>query len=251
MSSRYERRRERDSEPDERTQRSISPGPPRKKSRTDVEPSSSRAIYQRPRSPSPNPHPSNPHYPVVTNHHRSPEASTSSVRLHQDDRNNPSPKLHKTPQHSFSTQPSTTPPRDHKDSSNNPTTSSAPLKISSALATLSSSTALSSILLRTDGAGDSQRATNSILRSPGLTPVSASTPSVSAAQFDLAKLHSLSQALQNHGPMSVASTNGNNNANIPKPNAVKIEHRKTQPIAAERSNSSLVCRPTHYFTISH
>jgi hypothetical protein len=247
MSSRYERRRERESEPDERVQRSVSPGPPRKKSRTDVEPSGSRSVYQRPRSPSPDPHPSTPSYPTTAGHHKPPETPTPTVKSHQDDHNKLSPRLHKTPQNSFSTQTSTSPPRDHKDSSNNTSTPNAPLKISSALATLSSSTALSSILSRTDGAENPQRATNSISQSPAPAPVSASTLDMSATQFDLAKLHSLSQALQNHGTLPTTPTNGNGNANIQKPAVLATEPRPTHPTVAERSSSSLVRRPTLCF----
>ena len=240
MSSRYERRREREPEPDEKIQRSISPGPPRKRSRTDVETSSSRLVYQRPRSPSPNPHPPTASYPTAAGHRKPPETPTPSVKAHQDDRNKLSPRLHKTPQNSFSTQTSTPPPRDRKDSSNQKPTPNAPLKISSALATLSSSTAFSSILSRTDGAENPQRAKNSISQGPASASVSASTLGVSAAQFDLAKLHSLSQALQNHGPMSASPTNGNGNAHIPKPAVLATEPRPTHPTAAERSSSSVV-----------
>lgn len=242
MSSRYERRRERDSEPDERTQRSISPGPPRKRSRTDAEPSGSRLVYQRPRSPSPQPQPSTPRHPAATTHHKPPETLTPSVRPNQDDRNKLSPRLQKTAQNSFSSQTSTTPPRDHKDSSNHTSTSKAPLKISSALATLSSSTALSSMLLRTDGAEIPQRATNPISQSPAPAPVPASSSSASATQFDLAKLHSLSQALQSHGPISANSTDGNS-AHISKPAIPATEPRSTHPMTAERSSSLLVRNP--------
>ena len=246
MSSRYERRREREPEPDEGIQRSISPGPPRKRSRTDVEPPGSRSVYQRPRSPSPNPHPPTPSYPTAAGR-EPPQTSTPSVKSHQDDRNQLSPRLHKTPQNSFSTQTSTSPPRDHRDSSNHTPTSNAPLKISSALATLSSSTALSSILSRTDGAENPQRATNPISQSPAPAPVSASTSGMSATQFDLAKLHSLSQALQNHGPMSGTPTNGNGSAHISKPAVLATEPRPTHPTAAERSSSSLVRCPALSF----
>lgn len=241
MSSRYERRREREPEPDERIQRPISPGPPRKRPRTDTEPSSSRSVYQRPRSPSPNSHPSTPSYPTAAGHHKPPEKPTPSLNSHQDDRNKLSPSLHKTPQTSFSTQTPTTPPRDHQDTSNHTPAPNAPLKISSALATLSSSTALSSILSRTDGAENPRRATNPISRSPAPAPASTSTLGLSATQFDLAKLHSLSQALQNHGSISVTPTNGNGNGHIPKPAVLATEPRPTHPTAAERSSSSLVC----------
>lgn len=234
MSSRYERRRERDSEPDERIQRSISPGPPRKRSRTDAEQPSSRSVYQRPRSPSPSPHPSTPSYPAAANHHKPSETPTPNAKSHQDDRNKLSPKLRKTPQNTFATQTTTSPPRDHKDSPN------APLKISSALATLSSSTALSSILSRTDGAENPQRATNSLSQSPAPASKEAPALGMSATQFDLAKLHSLSQALQNHGPMSATPSNGNSNAHVQKPTVLATEPRATHPTTAERSSSSLV-----------
>lgn len=247
MSSRYERRRERESEPDERTQRSISPGPPRKRSRTDAEQPGTRTVYQRPRSPSPNPHPSTPSYPTAVVHHKPPETPAPTVKSYQDDRNKLSPRLHKTPQNSFSTQTSTSPPRDPKDSSNHTPTPNAPLKISSALATLSSSTALSSILSRTDGTENPQRATKSISQSPAPAPVSASTLDMSSTPFDLAKLHSLSQALQNHGTMPTTPTNGNGNAHIPKPAVLAAEPRPTHPTVAERSSSSLVRRPTLCF----
>ena len=246
MSSRYERRRERDPEPDERAQRSNSPGPPRKRPRPDVDSSSSRLVYQRPRSPSPKPHPSSPHYPAAANYHKPPQTPTPAVRSHQDDRHKISPRLSKTPQSSFSAQPSTPAPKDPKDNQNRASKSNGPLKISSALATLSSSTALSSILSRTDGAEPPQRTTNSISQSSAPASVSASALGVSSAQFDLAKLQSLSQALQNHGTISTAPTNGNNNSHIPKPAVVPTEPRSTHPIAAERSSSSLVCCPTLY-----
>ncbi|KAF9788088.1 hypothetical protein BJ322DRAFT_1046927 [Thelephora terrestris] len=239
MSSRYERRRERDSEPDERTQRSISPGPPRKRSRTDAEQPGSRLVYQRPRSPSPQPQPSTPRYPAATTQHKPSETPTPSVRPHQDDRNKLSPRLQKTAQNSFSSQTSTTPPRDHKNSSNHTPAPQAPLKLSSALATLSSSTALSSMLSRTDGAENSQRATNSISQSPTRAPAPKPTLGASATQFDLAKLHSLSQALQNHGSISAPSTDGNGNAHIPKQAVSATEPRSTHPMATERSSSSL------------
>ena len=248
MSSRYERRREREPEPDEKTQRSISPGPPRKKSRTDVEPSNSRLAYQRPRSPSPNPHPPTARYPAVPTHHSPPETPPPTGRPHQDGRNKLSPRLRQAPQNSFSTQPSISPPRDPKDDSGSTPASNAPLKISSALATLSSSTVLSSMLSRTDGVEHARRATNSISQSPApaLAPASESNMGVSAMQLDLAKLQSLSQALQSHGSISGPSTNGNSNAHIPKP-GVSTESRPTHPIAPERSSSSLVCPPILHF----
>ena len=246
MSSRYERRRERDPEPDERTQRSISPGPPRKRPRTDVDPSSSRLAYQRPRSPSPKPHPSSPRYPVAASYHKPSQTPTPTVRSHQDDRHKISPRLPKILQGSFSAQPSTPAPKDLKDGQNHTSKSNAPLKISSALATLSSSTAFSSILSRTDGAEPPQRTTDSISQSPAPAPISASALGVSATQFDLAKLQSLSQALQSHGTISTGPNNGNNNSHVPKPAVVPTEPRSTHPIAAERSSSSLVCCPTLY-----
>lgn len=243
MSSRYERRKERDSEPDERIQRSISPGPPRKRSRTDAEPPSSRLVYQRPRSPSPNQHPSSTSYPTSGGHHKSPKTPTLSVKAQQGDRNKLSPRLHKTPQNTFSSQTSTSPPRDYRDSPNHTPKSNAPLKISSALATLSSSTALSSILSRTDGTENPQRAANSISRSPVLASASASTLGTSATQFDLAKLHSLSQALQNHGPIPATPPNRNGNAHVQKPAILATDQRPAHPTAADRS-SSLVRRST-------
>lgn len=246
MSARYERRRERDSEPDERIQKSISPGPPRKRSRPDVDPTSSRSVYQRPRSPSPKPHPSTPRYPAAASQ-KPPQIPTPSIRSHQDDRYKSSPRLPKTPQSSFSTQPSTSAPKDPQDSPNHTSKPNAPLKISSALATLSSSTALSSILSRTDGAEPPQRTTNTVSQSPAPVPVSASVLGMSAKQFDLAKLQSLSQALQNHGTISAASTNGNSDPHTSKPAGVPTEPRSTHPIAAERSTSSLVCCPTPCF----
>ena len=238
MSSRYERRRERDSEPDERTQRSTSPGPPRKRSRPDVDPPSLRPAYQRPRSPSPKPHPSTPHYPAAANYHEPPQTPPPSVRSHQGDRYKPSPRLSQTSQGSFYAQTPT--PADPKDSSNHPSTSAAPLKISSALATLSSSTALSSILSRTDGVEPPPRTTSSIPQSPSPASVSAPALGVSATQFDLAKLQSLSQALQNHGTISGAPTDGNTNPHTQKPAAVPTEPRPTHPMIIERSNSLLV-----------
>lgn len=247
MSSRYERRRERDPEPDERIQRSISPGPPRKRSRPDVDPANPRPTYQRPRSPSPKSHPSTPRYPASANYQKPPQMPTPNNRSHQDDRHKSSPRLLKTPQSSFSTQPPTPAPTDPKDSSNHTSKSNAPLKLSNAFATLSSSSALSSILSRPDGAEPSQRTTNSISQSPGPAPVSASALGMSASQFDLAKLQSLSQALQNHGTMSTASTNGNSNPH-PKPAVASTEPRSTYPIVAERSTSSLVRCPTLRFT---
>jgi len=238
MSSRYERRREREFEADERTQRSISPGPPRKRPRTDTELSGSRSVYQRPKSPSPNLHTSNPRGPDATTNYKPPEAPTPSVRPQQDDRSKPSPRLHRTPQNSFPAQTSASPPLDHKD--NHTPASAPPSKISSALATLSSSTVLSSMLLRTDGAENPQRDTNSISQSPAPAPVPASASGVSAAQFDLAKLHSLSQALQNRGPTPAAPANDSGNAHPPKPAALTTEPRQTHPIPPERSSSSLV-----------
>ena len=246
MSSRYERRRERDSEPNERTQRSNSPGPPRKRLRPDVDPSSSRSVYQRPRSPSPKPHPSSPRYSAATSYHKPYQASTPAVRPHQDDRHKISPGLPKTPQSSFSVQPSTPAPKDTNDRPNRTSKPNAPLKISSALATLSSSTALSSILSRTDGTEPPQRTTNSISQGPAPAPAVSDT-GVSATQFDLARLHSLSQALQNQGTISAASTNGNNNSRILKPAVVSAEPRSTHPMVAERSSSSLVCCSTLCF----
>ena len=246
MSSRYERRRERDSEPDERTQRSISPGPPRKRPRPDVDSSSSRQVYQRPRSPSPKPHPPGPRYPAAASYNKPPQTPTLIPRSHQEDRHKISPRLPKTPQGSFSAQPSAPAPKDPRDSQNHTSKSNAPLKISSALATLSSSTAFSSILSRTDGAEPPQRTTNSAPRSPIQAPVSASGLGMSATQFDLAKLQSLSQALQNHGTISAAPTNGNNNTHVSKPAVAPTEPRSIHPIAAECSSSSLVCRPTLY-----
>jgi hypothetical protein len=248
MSSRYERRRERESEPDERAQRSISPGPPRKRPRPDVDPSNSRLVYQRPRSPSPKPHPPSPRYPVAASYHKPPQTPTPTVRSHQDDRHKISPRLQKTPQSSFSAQPSTPAPKDPKDSQNRTSKPNAPLKISSALATLSSSTAFSSILSRTDGAEPPQRTANSTSESPAPAPVSASALGTSATQFDLAKLQSLSQALQGHGTIPTAPTDGNNNSHISKPAIAPTERsiQSTHPIAAERSNSSLVCCPTPY-----
>ena len=245
MSSRYERRRERDSEPDERTQRSASPGPPRKRSRPDVDPSTSRVIYQRPRSPSPNPNPSTPRYHTAATYHKPPQTPTPNVRSHQDVRHKPSPRLLKTPQSSFSAQPSAPAPKDPKDSPSNTSKSNGPLKISSALATLSSSTALSSILSRTDGAEPPQRTTNSISQSP--TP--ASVLGGSTTQFDLHKLQGLSRALQNHGPVSAASTNGNDNPHVPKPATAPAEPRSTHSVAAERSRESLVCCPILCFIL--
>lgn len=238
MSSRYERRREREPEADERTQRAISPGPPRKRSRTDTELSGSRSVYQRPKSPSSNPHTSIPRGPDATTHYKPPEAPTPSVRPQQDDRSKPSPRLHKTPQNPFPAQTSASPPIDHKD--NHTPTPAAPSKISSALATLSSSTVLSSMLLRTDGAENPQRDTNTVSQSPAPTPVPASASGVSAAQFDLAKLHSLSQALQNRGPTSAAPTNDNGNGHPPKQAALTAEPRQTHMIPPERSSPPLV-----------
>ena len=239
MSSRYEKRRERDPEPDEWIQRPISPGPPRKKSRPDVDPPGSRPAYQRPRSPSPKQNSSTPRYPAVANHHKPPQTPPTNVRSHQDDHHKPSPRLSQASQSSFS--PQTPAPADPAESSNHPSTSGAPLKISSALATLSSSTALSSILSRTDGSEPPPRTTSSISQSP--SPASMSVLGVSAAQFDLAGLQSLSQALQNHGSISAASTDGNSNPHIQRPAVVPTEPRSTHPIAAGRSNSSLVCCP--------
>lgn len=239
MSSRYERRRERDPEPDERTQRPISPGPPRKRSRTDTDPSVSRSVYQRPRSPSPKPYPSAPRYPAAANYHKPPQTATPTVRSHQDDRHETGLRLSNTPQNSFTAQPPTPTPKDPKGSPKHTSKPNAPMKITNALATLSSSTAFSSILSRTDGAEPPQRTSNSISQSPAPAPVSASTSGVSATQFDLAKLRTLSQALHDHG-----STNGNNNSHIPKPAVVPTDPRPTHPIAAERSTSSVVCRPT-------
>ena len=236
ISSRYERRRERDPESEERTRRSVSPGPPRKKSRTDVDPSSSHSAYQRPRSPSPRPHLPPPRYPAAS-YHQPPQTPTPSARSHQDDRHKPSPRLSRTSQSSFSAPPPAH--TDTKDSQNHTSTSTAPLKISSFLATLSSSTALSSMLSRTDGVEHPPRTKRSTSQSS--VPPSASVLGMSAAQFDLAKLQSLSQALQNHGTVSTASTDGNSNHHIPKPTVVPNEPRSTHPIAAERSSSSLVC----------
>jgi len=241
MSPRYERRRERDSEPDERAQRPTSPGPPRKRSRTDVDPQGSRLVYQRPRSPSPQPHPPTQRYPAAAGYHKPPQTPTPTVRPHQDDRYNASPRLSKAPQKSFSTQPATSAPTDSKDGSNHTSTSNAPLKISSALATLSSSTAFSSMLSRTDGPEPPQRTTNSISQSPTPAPVPAPVFGMSATQFNLARLQSLSQALQGHGTMSAASTNGNSNPKNPRPVAVPTEPRSIHPIVTERSSSSLVC----------
>jgi len=239
ISSRYERRRERDPESEERTRRSVSPGPPRKRSRTDMDPSSSHSAYQRPRSPSPRPHPPIPHYPVAASYHQPPQTPTQSVRSHQDDRYKPSPRLSQTPQTSFS--PQTPAPTDPKDSQNHTSTSTAPLKISSVLATLSSSTALSSMLSRTDGVEPPPRTTRSISQSS--VPPSSSASVSGMSQFDLAKLQSLSQALQNHGTISAASTDGNGTPHIPKPAAVPTEPRSIHPITTERSSSSLVCCP--------
>ena len=243
MSSRYERRRERDSEPDERTQRSISPGPPRKRSRPDVDPSNLRPVYRRPRSPSPMPHPSAQRYPAAANYREPPQTPTSSVRSHQGDHYKPSPRLPQTPRSSFSARPSTPPPIDHNDSSNQTSASTAPLKISSALAALSSSTAFSSMLSRTDGVEPPLRTPSSPSQSPVRGSVSASVLGVSTSQFDLAKLQSLSQALQNHGTISATSTDGNSNTRISRHAVVPTEPRSTHPIAARHSSSSLVCRP--------
>ena len=236
ISSRYERRRERDPEPEEWTRRSVSPGPPRKRSRTDVDISGSRSVYQRPRSPSPKPHPLPPRYPAAASHHKPHQTPTPSVGSHQDDRYKPSPILSQAPQNSFSAETPT--PTDRKDSPNHTSTSTVPLKISSVLATLSSSTALSSMLSRTDGVEPPPRTTRSISQS---SVSAASASGMSTAQFDLAKLQSLSQALQNHGPISAASTDGNSNPRTPKPTAVPTEPRSTHPITTERSSSSLVC----------
>ena len=245
ISSRYERRRERDPESEERTRRSVSPGPPRKKSRTTMDPSSSHSTYQRPRSPSPKPHPPLPRYPPAASYHQSPQTPTPNVRSHQDDRYKPSPRLTKTPHGSFSAQNPV--PTDTKDSQNHTSTSTAPLKISSVLATLSSSTALSSMLSRTDGVEPPPRTTRSISQSSIPPSLSASVSGMSTAQFDLAKLQSLSQALQNHGTISAASTDGNSNPHIPKPAAVPTEPRPIHPITIERSSSSLVCCPIFRF----
>ena len=241
ISSRYERRREREPEPEERTRRSVSPGPPRKRSRTDVDIPGSRSTYQRPRSPSPKPHPPPPRYPAATSYHRPPQTPTPSVRSHQDDRYKPSPRLPQTPQNSFSAQ--TPSPIVPKHSPNHASTSTAPLKISSVLATLSSSTALSSMLSRADGGEPPPRTTRSISQSSVPGSSSASVSGMSTAQFDLAKLHSLSQALQNHGTISAASTDGSSSLQIPKSAAVPTEPRSTHPITVERSSSSLVCCP--------
>ena len=243
MSSRYERRRERDPEPDESAQRSISPGPPRKKPRTDAESSDSRSVYQRPKSPSP-PHArsSAPRHPATAVRHKPPETPTPSVAPHKDENNKLSPRLHKTPQNSFSAQTSTSPPRDHRESSNRTPTSNAPLKISSALATLSSSTALSSILSRTDGAENQHRPTSNTSRSSAPASVSAPKPGVPARQFDLAELRVLSKALQNHGPTPSTATNDNGNAHINSPTIIATESRSTHPVVIERSTSSLVSR---------
>ena len=241
ISSRYERRRERDPEHEERTWRSVSPGPPRKRSRIDVDISGPRSAYQRPRSPSPKSHPPPPRYPAAASYHQSPQTPTPSVRSHQDDRYKPSPRLPQTPQNSFSAQ--TSAPVDPRDSPNHTSTSTAPLKISSVLATLSSSTALSSMLSRADGVEPPPRTTRSISQSSVPASSSASVSGMSTAQFDLAKLQSLSQALQNHGTISAASTDGNSNPHIPKPAAVPTEPRSIHQITAERSSSSLVCYP--------
>ena len=241
ISSRYERRRERDPESEERTRRSVSPGPPRKRSRTDVDPPSSHSAYQRPRSPSPRPHLPPPRYPAAASHHQPPQTPTPSARSRQDDRYKPTPRLSQTPQSSFSAQ--TLARTDTNDSQNHTSTSTAPLKISSVLATLSSSTALSSMLSRTDGVEPPPRTARSISQSSVPPSSSALVSGMSTAQFDLAKLQSLSQALQNHGTISTASTDGNSNPNITKPAAAPTEPRSIHPIITERSSSSLVCCP--------
>jgi len=248
MSSRYERRRERDPEPEERTQRPISPGPPRKRSRTDTDPPIMRSTYQRPISPSPKQYSSTPRYPAAASYHKPPQTPMPTTRPHrQDERHETGPRLSNTPKGSFTAQPPTPTQKDPKESPNHTSKSNPPLKITNALATLSSSTAFSSILSRPDGAEPPQRTPKSISQSPAPASVSASVSGVSATQFDLAKLRSLSQALHDHGTISAAPTNGNNNSHTPKPAVVPTEPRPTHPIAAERSSSSLVCCPTHCF----
>ena len=154
-----------------------------------------------------------------------------------------------TPQGSFSAQHSAHMPSNLKDSPDCSSKLNAPLKISNAFATLSSSTPLSSILSCMDGAEPPQQTPNSISQSPVQAPTQVSGTGMSTAQFDLAKLQSSPQALQGHRRISVALTNGNDDFHNFNPVVVHVEHWLTHSKAAECSSSSLVCCPTLYFTL--